>query len=155
MTSNKLVTFFLIRHTSEYLGPVLHTNFLDFKRSISTANDIMTSLVVLKEHVQKFAKSPLCYGTWLFKWLRKTLLLECTLSRNDSVRSYIRRPYLSISVLALNVRLALGSTTIIKKTLHLYFTYITKEVQLIQYSLLLLSALYMFRAVFPPIIRSS
>jgi len=32
--------------------------------------------------------------------------------------------------------------------------YITNEMQLIQYTLLL-SALYMFRAVFPPIIRSS
>jgi len=32
--------------------------------------------------------------------------------------------------------------------------YITNEMQLIQCSLLLLSALYMFRALFPPIIRS-
>ena len=33
--------------------------------------------------------------------------------------------------------------------------YITNEMQLTQCSLLLSSALYMFRAVFPPIIRSS
>jgi len=39
-----------------------------------------------------------------------------------------------------------------KSIIHCVF-YITKEMQLIQYSLLL-SALYMFRAVFPPIIRS-
>jgi len=35
-----------------------------------------------------------------------------------------------------------------------YIFYITNEMQFIQCSLLLLSALYMFRAVFPPLIRS-